>query len=116
MISCFSSKLPNYSNLEFQEMAKKGDPSAYVVVPKGLTEVLVDCNEYTPRCRYGYQVVIKNVRMVALYYEDQAKALKAAKRIRGYISRNWVLDEVTGEPVLERFVVKHLDAKKAEDL
>ena len=51
--------------------------------------------------------------MAALFYDDQKDALKAAKRIKGYVSRNWVLDEVRGEPVLERFVVKYLKAKKA---
>lgn len=114
LVSCFSEEKPNYSNIEFKDMAQKGDPNMRIVVPKGLADILVDCNQYKPRCRYGYQVIIKNIQMVALYYEDQKKALEAAKRIRGYVSRNWVLDEVTGEPVLERFVVKYLDAKKAE--
>lgn len=95
-------------------MAKKGDPDLHVVIPKNLADKLVDCAEYTPPCRYGIIVIVKNVKMKPLYYDDQKKAYEAAKRIRGYVARNWVLDDVTGEPVLERFVTKYLEAVKAE--
>jgi hypothetical protein len=48
-----------------------------------------------------------------LYYLNQDRALKSAKRIRGYVSRNWVFDDVRGEPILERLIMKHMDAKPA---
>lgn len=112
-MSC-TKELPNYDPIQFREMARKGDPNMTVKVPKNLSEQLVDCNDYTPPCRYGLIVTVHNVEMRPLYYDDQKKALKAAKRIRGYVARNWVLDDVTGEPVLERFVKKHLGAVKAE--
>lgn len=105
---------PNYSPIEFKQMAEAGDPDMEIMVPKGLSEQLVDCSEYTPPCRYGLIVIVKKVKMRALFYNEQKAAIKAAKRIRGYVARNWVLDDVTGEPVLERFVVKHLNARKAE--
>lgn len=113
LTSCFSDTPPNYSNQEFMEMAQRGQKEKIKIITAGLGEYVVNCNDYTPRCRYGYRVVVKNIEMVALFYEDQKVALEAAKRIRGYIARNWVLDEVRGEPVLERFVTKWLDAKKA---
>lgn len=113
LTSCFSDEPPNYSNKEFRAMATKGDPYSRIILPKSINEAVINCNEYTPACRYGLRVVVKNIEMVALYYDDQKNALKAAKRIKGYISRNWVLDEVNGEPVLERFCVEYLKAKKA---
>lgn len=109
-----SKELPNYSPIEFKAMAKEGDPDLRVVVPKNFAEQLVDCDQYKPACRYGIIVVIKNVKMRALYYDDQKKALQAGKRIRGYVSRNWVLDDVRGEPILERFAGKYLKAKQVE--
>ena len=113
LTGCFSDKPMNYSREEFLEMAKKGEPNLRIVTPKGLTDVIVNCRDYTPRCRYGYRVIVRNIQMVILFYEQQEDALKAAKRIRGYVSRNWVMDEVRGEPVLERYVTKYLKAKKA---
>ena len=40
------------------------------------------------------------------------KAKFAAKKVRGFYVRNWMLDDVTGEPVLEKFVQESLEAKK----
>lgn len=113
LLSC-DSRPPNYGPIELKEMAKVGDPNLEVRVPKDFSEQLVDCSAYTPPCRYGLIVKVRNVEMRPLYYDDQDKALKAAKRIRGYVSRNWVFDDVAGEPVLEDFVKEYLHAVKAE--
>ena len=94
-------------------MARKGDPNLTMVVPKSIAHATVQCGDYTPVCRYGYRVVVKNLEMAVLFYETPAEALKSANRIRGYTARNWVLDDVRGEPVLERFVIKYLNAKPA---
>jgi hypothetical protein len=42
----------------------------------------------------------------------EAQAISAAKKFRGYYARNWLFDDVTGEPVLEKFVTEKLEAKK----
>ena len=109
-LSCAKKTLPNYSNKEFLEMGKKGDPDLKVIIPGSISETVVDCNEYTPACRYGLKVIVKNISLKALFYDDQKNALSAAKRFNGYISRNWALDDVRGEPILERYVVKYLNA------
>lgn len=103
----------NFGNKEFLDMARAGDPKLKLIIPKSISEAIVDCGEYTPPCRYGMKAIIKKIELKALFYDHQEDALKAAKRIKGYISRNWVLDDVAGEPILERFVVKYLEAKKA---
>lgn len=112
LFSC-TSDAPTYSRDEFLDMARKGDPNLTLVAPKSISHAVIQCSDYTPRCRYGVKVVVKNLEMGVLFYEKPADALKAAKRIKGYISRNWVLDDVRGEPVLERFVKKYLNATAA---
>ncbi len=117
LLSCTSDKeLPNYSNQDFLAMGREGDPDLKVIIPTSITETVVNCNEYTPACRYGLKVIVKNIEMRALFYDSQKDALKAALRRKAYISRNWVLDEVNGEPVLERFAMKYLKAKKASEV
>lgn len=117
LFGCTGKKtLPNYSNQEFLEMGRSGDPDLKVIIPSDISETLVHCTDYTPQCRYGLKVIVKKVQLKALFYEKQEDALKAGLRIKGYVARNWVLDDVTGEPILERFVEKYLKAKKAIDL
>lgn len=113
MTSCScESELPNYSKQEMLSWAREADPNMTIKIGN-LSKALVDCKEYTPRCRTGYRVVIKTIEFNVLEYQDQKAALAAAKRIRGYVARNWVFDEVRGEPVLERIVVKFLKGKPA---
>lgn len=112
IISC-SGEGPTYSRGELMQMATQGDPNLTVVAPKSISHATVECKDYTPRCRYGYRVIVKNLEMAVLFYEKPSDALKAAKRIKGYTARNWVLDDVRGEPVLERFAKKYLNAKEA---
>lgn len=113
---CSRDEKPNFSNATLLEMARKGDPELKIILPENIAQSVVDCNLYTPACRYGVKVVVKKIEMKALFYDEQEDALKAAKRMRGYVTRNWALDDVTGEPILERFVVKYLEAEKAQDL
>lgn len=112
--SCSERELPNYDNQTFLNMGRVGDPNLRIILPGSISEVVIDCNEYTPSCRYGVKVVVKNIEMKALYYDDQKSALAAAKRFKGYIARNWALDDVRGEPILERFAEKYLDAIPAK--
>ena len=107
---------PNYTNGEFLKMARLGDPNLKVIIPSSISETLVQCSDYTPPCRYGLKVIVKNVQLKALFFDDQKDALEAALRRKGYVARNWVLDDVSGEPILERYVEKYLGAKKASDL
>lgn len=113
-LSCSSDdEKPNFSRDEFLKMAREGDPNLEVIVPSSFTESLVNCGDYKPACRYGYRVKIKRIDAVVLFYEDQKNALAAAKRIKGFVARNWVFDEVRGEPILERFVKKYTQAVDA---
>lgn len=71
------------------------------------------CNEYKPQCLFGYRIKVKQIELSALYYVSQKDAAESARHFRGYVGRNWAYDDVRGEPILERFVIKYLDAKKA---
>lgn len=113
LLAACTSDAPTYSREEFLDMAREGDPNLKLVAPKSISHAVINCSDYKPSCRYGVKVIVKNLEMGVLFYEKPKDALKAAKRIKGYISRNWVLDDVRGEPVLERFVVKYLKAEPA---
>lgn len=105
---------PNLEREQILAMARKGDPKLEIVLPKTISEAVVDCNHYEPKCQNGYKVIVMGLEMIGLYYLSQDDAKTAAKKIKGYRTRNWVFDDVTGEPILERFVKKHLEAQPAE--
>lgn len=94
------------------EMARIADPNMQIEIGT-IEKAAVTCGEYKIPCKTGYLVKLKKMEIKALYYEDQDSAMKSAKRLRAYIARNWVFDDVRGEPILERLVIKHMHAKPA---
>ena len=111
LTGCFEVELKRYSRDEMLGFAKAGDPTMEIKIG-AIDKALVDCNDYKVPCRTGYMVIIKRLGLKALHYDSQKEAIKSARRLKTYRSRNWVFDDVVGEPILERFVVKHLKASK----
>ena len=109
VISC--SKEVRYSKEDLLKRAQAADPTVTVILPSGLNEG-VQCHEYTPACVSGHVVSVRGIEMLALEYESEKIAKEAAQKYRAYYTGNWIFDDVTGEPLLEKFVSEHLGAKK----
>ncbi len=105
------SKEVRYSKEELLKKAQAADPSVTVILPSNMNEG-VQCHEYTPSCISGHVVSVKGIEMLALEYESEKIAKEAAKKYRAYYTGNWIFDDVTGEPLLEKFVSENLGAKK----
>lgn len=108
-ISC--SKEVRYSKEQLLKKAQAADPSVTVILPSNMNEG-VQCHEYAPPCVSGHVVSVQGIEMLALEYESERIALEAAKKYRAYYTGNWIFDDVTGEPLLEKFVSENLGAKK----
>ena len=63
----------------------------------------------------GKRVKVRLVELLVLQYETPRQACLAAKEVNQWYARNWLLDDVTNEPVLESYVAKIFSAKKAEN-
>lgn len=109
IVSCFED---TYSPDDLFKMIKAGDPSMKAVMPKSPTEPLVRCDEYKPACKNAFVIRIKEMDVIFLSYSSQEDAAKAAAYIKGFVVRNWAIDDVSGEPVLEDFMMKYLGARK----
>jgi hypothetical protein len=109
LLAC--SKEPKFSKEELLLMALKADPSATVLLPKSINEG-VSCSDYPAGCLSAHLVQVRKLDFIAIEFSSQAEAKLAAQKIRGWYARNWVFDDVTGEPTLERFVQSALEAKK----
>ncbi len=75
-------------------------------------EAGVTCGEYGDGCLSAHIVSVRKLELIAVEFTTEEQALLAAKRFRGFYLRNWFFDDVTGEPVLERFMENDLKAKK----
>ncbi len=119
-ISSCSCSGDNYSKIDMWKMAEKVDPDVEIVLAKDIAEGLQAKLEYDKICvdyeaigAHTFKVHMLNMVAVELANEEQARDL--ARKIGAYYVRNWVLDDVTGEPILERFVKKAFNAKKVGD-
>lgn len=113
LISGCEKEQPKWQRLELLEIARNAEPSFEVVMPESIAQRVVKCEDYSIPCLNGYKIKIKKMTIIVLEYPDVDIAYKAARRIDGYVTRNWVFDDVTGEPILERFVQKTFKAYRA---
>ncbi len=68
----------------------------------------INCGMYPEGCipMSPKRFKIRLVEMIVVQYRSEAQACAAAKKLDQYYVRNWLLDDVKGEPVLEDFVKK----------
>lgn len=109
LVSC--TKELKYTKEELYLKAFKADASTTFILPKTMAEG-VNCKDYAEGCLSAHMVQVQKLDFIAVEFMTEEQAKYAAKKVRGYYVRNWILDDVTGEPVLERFVESALEAKK----
>ena len=100
-----------YTKEQLYDKAKAADASTTFLMPKSISEG-VHCTDYPEGCISGHTVQVSKLNFIGVEFGTEEQAKFAAKKVRGYYVRNWLLDDVTGEPTLEEFVVKSLEAKK----
>ncbi len=105
-----------------QEMwfhALEQDPSIELVaIPNHEPHRRVLCQNYlADGCVVGSgkRVKVRLVELLVIQYETPKQACLAAKAVGQWYARNWLLDDVTNEPVLESYVAEIFDAKKADN-
>ncbi len=100
-----------YSKEELFSKALKADSSVTFIIPKSMGEG-VSCTSYPEGCLSAHIVQVRHLDLIAVEFMTEEQAKYAAKKVRGYYLRNWILDDVAGEPELERFAEQSLEAKK----
>lgn len=109
VVSC--TKGVKYSKEELYAKAVAADSTVSFIIPRSLTEG-ISCSAYAEGCLSAHTVKVRGLEMIAVEFMTEEQAKFAAKKVRGYYVRNWLLDDVAGEPVLEKFVTESLEAKK----
>lgn len=91
--------------------ALEADASVKVILPSSMNSG-ASCSDYSSGCLGAHTVKVENLEMIVVEFMTEADAIYAAKKYRGYYFKNWLFDDVTGEPGLEKFVSEKLEAKK----
>lgn len=111
ILAASCTKEVKYTKEALLAKAQEADPSVTYILPKSITEG-VSCSDYAEGCLSAHIVRVKDLDLIAVEYMTEAEAILAAKKVRGYYIHNWLLDDVAGEPVLEKFVTEKMGAKK----
>ncbi len=111
ILSASCTKEVRYSKEDLLKKAQAAEPSVQLILPRTINDG-ISCSAYTEGCVSGHTVKVKDLDLIAVEFMTEEQAKYAAKKIRGYYVRNWIFDDVTGEPLLEEFVSRVLDAKK----
>ena len=101
-----------YEKGEFYRLGKKYDPHLELMIPDNILSG-PRCGDYGEGCKGVFKIKHRKVSMICVEYESPKQAIHFGQSIDAYIVRNWLLDDVSGEPVLEEFVEKALRGKKA---
>ncbi len=101
----------NVEKATIESRFKEIDSTYKVILPKSIEEGLVSCATYFEGCMSAHVFQIQRLDFIALEYESHKSAELAAKKLGGYAYENWAFDDVSGEPVLEKILVK-FKAKK----
>jgi hypothetical protein len=120
--ACSCSREESWSPKELWYTAREAEPNIeLVLIPVGHEHRRIVCEDYPLEgCvkGTGKRVLIKKVELIVIQYDSRRHACEAALKIKQWYSRDWVLDDVTDEPVLEDFVKKVFNAyrpKRKED-
>ncbi|MGB0454957.1 MAG: hypothetical protein ACPGJV_14700 [Bacteriovoracaceae bacterium] len=84
-----------------------------VPIPQHEEHRRIVCENYGPGCvkGTGKRIKLKGVEFIVLMFETTEQAKTEAYRLNQYYSRNWLFDEVEGEPIVIHFLKKVYDAK-----
>lgn len=104
-VSCSKEEPKKYTKEEMLSFCTDKDSTCTVILPKSMDQG-VHCDDYGDGCIHGHMVKAREMDFIAVEYETPNQARRAAKRYHGFVTRNWLLDDVTGEPVLEKFVTE----------
>ena len=98
---------PKYGGRELYSMAQEVDPTIELVPITDPAKRIL-CQNYGPGCieGSGKRVKVRRVELIVVEFKDIKSAKAEALRLNQYYARNWLFDDVKGEPVLESFVKK----------
>ncbi len=105
-----SKPLPNIGREELWNEVVKVTSDVELVVTTH-EEDKVSCLSYSEKCLNAFRLRVGLVKMILLQFTDTESAYQQAIKLNEFNYRNWVFDEVRGEPYLEKLLQKAFGAE-----
>lgn len=107
------SKEVKYSASDMWGMAYKKDPTIELLIITDPKKRVLCENYNVTGCipGSGKRIKVRLVELMAMEFDTEENARKAAISYDQYYAKNWFFDEVKGEPVLESFIKEVYNAK-----
>jgi hypothetical protein len=116
LVSSCTKKEKTWGAQEMWFHALARDPSIELVpIPNHEAARRVLCEQYRQEgcvVGSGKRVKVRLVELLVIQYDSVKNACLAARAIGQWYGRNWLMDDVAKEPVLETFVQSVFEAKK----
>ena len=111
LVSCGNDM--HYTRRQFYQLGRAHDPNFSVVVDEEMRD-WARCFDYGQGCVETFTAIYQGVSFVCVQYERAEQAQYSARALNAYLVKNWLLDQVRGEPTLEQFVIKAWGATRME--
>ena len=102
--------------LSLLSLAKSADPTFSIVLAEKLGGGPT-CEGEAPSLSYGkgclkvFRAKVKELEFAFVEFDKPDNAIAEARRLNQFYYKNWVVDEVTNEPPIEKFVKQAFGAK-----
>ena len=101
-----------YDKTQMYKMGTKVEPTLELILPKDINSG-IKCSDYGKGCLSGVTAKVRLVEIILVEFDTEENARNEALKLDQYYTRNWLLDDVRGEPLIESFVKQAFNAKKA---
>ena len=109
LLSC-SKEEPKFGRKEMHDKLKSVYPKVEFIIPSDISKG-IQCSDYGPGCLGGLTIKLKHMEVIVVEFQSLSHARAEAKRIGQWYARNFLIDDIMGEPILEKFFAKHFEAK-----
>ncbi len=89
---------------------KEGADKVEIVLARDINDA-IPCSDYGEGCLSAHKLKTRGLGFIAVEFQTVAQAESAARKIYGWTVQNWLLDDVDGEPELERWAEKYFKVK-----
>lgn len=114
-IAC-SEKEVVYTKEQMMAMGPKDSTDKVeLLLARNINDV-IPCSNYGEGCLSVHRLQARKLEFIAVEFATSAEAIVGSKKIRGWRVKNWLFDDVEGEPELMDWIQKYYQAERFKPL
>lgn len=111
LVAC-TKKEPMYSKEDMLGLTpNEGADKVEIVLARDINDA-IPCSNYGEGCLSVHRLKARGLDFIAVEFATGKDARDCSRRVRGWVARNWLFDDVEKEPELERLVEKYFHAER----